>query len=215
MARCGKVRLTLRQGRTHWISAPSLRTSKCELRKALLTKHELIQPQTHALTFSPHCFIPCIFFHIQPLRRCLLCFPGSQQHRAIPRHASSAAEESPAKTLSRSLFLSICTRGWYRRVLAWILTGRCSAIIQQMVASRLCPVGQPQKTLSYRCGEVISRVKLTCLTIEKTSKLWTTERVKAMFDPGLPTKLAGHNQVLQRMTRMRLVLQITTGPGGP
>ncbi|KAK2675276.1 hypothetical protein RAB80_007461 [Fusarium oxysporum f. sp. vasinfectum] len=42
--------------------------------------------------------------------------------REIPRRASSAVEESPAKTLSRSLFLSIYTCGWYHRVLAWILT---------------------------------------------------------------------------------------------
>jgi hypothetical protein len=44
------------------------------------------------------------------------------QYAKYHNHSSVAVEESPAKTLSRSLFLSICTCGWYHRVLAWILT---------------------------------------------------------------------------------------------
>lgn len=44
------------------------------------------------------------------------------QYAKYRGHTSVTEEESPAKTLSRSLFLSICTCGWYHRVLAWILT---------------------------------------------------------------------------------------------
>lgn len=44
------------------------------------------------------------------------------QYAKYHNHSSVAVEESPAETLSRSLFLSICTCGWYHRVLAWILT---------------------------------------------------------------------------------------------
>ena len=44
------------------------------------------------------------------------------QYAKYHGRASCAVEESPAKTLSRGLFLSIYTCGWYHRVLAWILT---------------------------------------------------------------------------------------------
>lgn len=44
------------------------------------------------------------------------------QYAKYRSHTSVTVEESPAKTLSRSLFLSIYTCGWYHRVLAWILT---------------------------------------------------------------------------------------------
>ncbi|GIY42594.1 hypothetical protein CDAR_467051 [Caerostris darwini] len=44
------------------------------------------------------------------------------QYAKYQDHSSVAVEKSPAETQSRSLFLSICTCGWYHRVLAWILT---------------------------------------------------------------------------------------------
>ena len=44
------------------------------------------------------------------------------QYEKYQNHSSVAVDESPAETLSRSLFLSIYTCGWYHRVLAWILT---------------------------------------------------------------------------------------------
>ncbi|KAF7558853.1 hypothetical protein G7046_g5312 [Stylonectria norvegica] len=59
--------------------------------------------------------------------------PDREYSAARALNGPNAGEESPAKTLSRSLFLSI-------------------SIIQQMVASRHCPVGQPHKQFCL-CAE--------------------------------------------------------------